>query len=97
MGLLRDIGSEDIRELPLDRPEGVDETDVSVSNGTRVVLSYQGEPLAVQVTAVERLGASFVGEILRYDAANATGMADPTAPAPGNSIRFRLKDVFWTE
>lgn len=93
MSVLDDSAALDIKEPSFDRLEGAEPLDLAIIGGTRVVLGYRGEQLSAQVTAVERLGASFVGRVLAFA---------PRAPrhddlAPGDVIRFRRKDVLWTE
>lgn len=89
MQLLRDVSTLDIKEPSFDRPEGTDTARLSIAEGTRVCLSHHGNVLSAQVEAIERLGTSFVG-CVRVSAAH-------DELSPGDHIRFRLKDVCWTE
>ena len=69
-----------IVEPEFDRPSNPGAFADRLTVGSRVSLIYQGNPLAVQVDTVERLGTSFVGHIRN---------AGRDLPL----IRFRLKDV----
>lgn len=93
MSLLQDIHAEDIKEPSFDRLERTDAADPAVSGGSRVILSYHGRELFARVTAIERLGSSFVGHVLRL-AQPEVGHDDL---AVGDVIRFRLKDVHRTD
>lgn len=89
MNMLRDVGAAEIKEPFLDRPGDADGSGGPISEGTRVSLRYHGEPVYAQVTAIERLGTSFVGcvrSVSRDD-------LQPDALSPGDHIRFRLGDV----
>lgn len=93
MSLLHDVNVEDIKEPSFDRPERTDTTDPAVSGGSRVILSYHGQELSARVTSIERLGASFVGHVLRL----ARPEAGDDDLAVGDVVRFRLKDVHRTD
>ena len=83
----------DIKELSFDRPEGTDAATQPISNGTRVSLIYHGKRLSAQVTAIERLGTSFVGCVLGFT----ENEACHDDLAPGDLIRFRPSDVCWID
>lgn len=89
MGVLHDFATDEIKEPAFDRPEGAGSAEVAVTQGTRVVLSYHGQRLTAQVEAIERLGSSFVGRVLKYESAEAR----PIDLAPGDTVRFRPRDV----
>lgn len=93
MGLLHDFAADEIKEPAFDRPEGAGPAGLSVTSGTRVVLSYHGQRLTARVEAIERLGAAFVGRVLKFTSADAR----PIDLAPGDAVRFRLRDVLDTE
>lgn len=93
MNMWRDVAVEDVKEPVFDRPEATETADLAISGGTRVVLSYHGKQLSAQVTAIERLGSSVVGRVLGFTPA-ADGDEDL---APGDIVRFRPRDVRWTE
>ncbi len=72
--------SVEIVEPEFDRPESTVDTAGPLTVGTRVSLIYQGEPLSLQIEAIERLGTSFVGRV--RDRADDLPM-----------VRFRMRDV----
>lgn len=93
MGVLRDLTTDRIKEPAFDRPEDRGPVGPAITTGTRVVLSYHGLRLTAQVEAVERLGAAFVGRVVRFTPA----YARPIDLAPNEIIRFRHRDVLGTE
>ena len=93
MGVMQGLASEDVKEPSFDRSGDTETIDVAISNGTRVALSCQGTELFAQITAVERLGAAFVGRVLGF----APAEARPGGLAPGDLVRFRRRDVLWID
>jgi hypothetical protein len=87
--MLRDVVFEEIKEPLFDRPDEAAMGALPISEGTRVRLKYHGKLLSARVTAIERLGTSFVGCIRGFAAQDAVG-EDLLA---GDHIRFRLGDV----
>lgn len=91
MGFVHDLAREEIRSPLYDRPEPGGASPM-ITDGTHVVLSVNGTRLTAQVVAIERLGAAFVGRILRLEEGpGAAGLAR------GDLVRFRLRDVLGTE
>jgi hypothetical protein len=90
MNMWRDMGTAEIKEPFLDRPEDIGTGSLPISEGSRVSLSYHGMPLSAQVLAVERLGTCFVGRILGSS-------AQEDELALGDHVRFRLGDVCGVE
>ena len=93
MYMLGDVGTADIKEPFFDRPKDSDATAFAISEGTRVGLKYHGTQLSAQVTAIERLGTSFVG-CVRGVSPHEASQDDLS---PGDQIRFRLGDVCWID
>lgn len=89
MNMWRDIGTTEIKEPFLDKPEDLDTGNLPISEGSHVCLSYHGKPLSAQVLAIERLGTCFVGRVLRSSAQE----AQDDELARGDHLRFRLGDV----
>ena len=89
MGMLRDVGAADIKEPFFDRPRAASTAISPISEGTRVVLEYQGKQLSAQVMAIERLGTCFVGRVRGVSPAESS----QDEVSPGDHIRFRLGDV----
>jgi hypothetical protein len=89
MNLMENVGAADIKEPFFDRPEGGDSATSPISEGTRVSLKYHGKQLSAQVTAIERLGTSFVGCVRRFTPPDTS----QDELSPGDHIRFRLGDV----
>ena len=85
MNLLQSDDTIDVVEPFFDRPSEPDAASAMISVGTRVQLSYQGNPILAQVEAIERLGTSFVGRTVEA--------ADLNAFRPGDLVRFRLRDI----
>ena len=90
MYMLGDVGT---AEPFFDRPKDSDTTGFAISEGTRVGLKYHGMQLSAQVTAIERLGTSFVG-CIRGVSPHEASQDDLS---PGDQIRFRLGDVCWID
>jgi hypothetical protein len=89
MTMLGNVGAADIKEPFFDRPDNTDTALMPISAGTRVSLKYNGKQLSAQVTAIERLGTSFVGCVRRYTPDDSS----QDEVSPGDHIRFRLGDV----
>ena len=85
MNVLHSDETVEVVEPYFDRPDEPDAAPAMISIGTRVQLSYQGNPIIAQVEAIERLGTSFVGRTMEA--------ADPNAFRPGDLVRFRLRDI----
>jgi len=67
-------------EPHFDYPETAVVGSEPLSVGSRVSLIFRGNPVAVRVEAIERLGTSFIGRVRG-------------APADMPLVRFRLRDV----
>ena len=93
MNVLEDDGAADIKEPLFDRLEDTDTATLPISVGTRVNLKYHGMQLSAQVTAIERLGTSFVGCVRGFSPHEAS----QDDLSPGDHIRFRLGDVCWID
>ncbi len=93
MSVMNSFAAEDVKQPFFDRHKGVDHADLTISNGMRVALGYEGTELTAEVTAVERLGAAFVGRVLEFTPADAR----PGGLAPGDLVRFRHRDVLRIE
>lgn len=93
MGLVQNLEPENVKEPFFDHPDDLDPSDLRITQGTRVALSYHGKQLSAQVAAIERLGTAFVGRVLGF------GLRDERHDdlARGDFVRFRQRDVLWTE
>jgi len=89
MSMFGGVAAADIKEPFFDRPEGGDSATSPISEGTRVGLKYHGKELSAQVTAIERLGTSFVGCVRRFSPPESS----QDELSPGDHVRFRLGDV----
>lgn len=89
MGVLQDTFTDDIKAPSFDRPEGAAPGGLQIGGGSRVILGYRGQRVTVRVEAVERLGTAFVGRVQSLD----PGEPRPIDLGPGDSVRFRLRDV----
>jgi hypothetical protein len=89
MNVSSNFGAVDIKEPSFDRPQGSVAATQPISEGTRVSLIYHGEPVSAQVTAIERLGTSFVGRVREFSHHEACH----DDLVSGDRFRFRLRDV----
>lgn len=89
MSILSDVDEANVRAPFFDPPQDAGDAQLSIGMGTTVVLALQGSELSAQVTAIERLGTVFVGRVLKV----MPGDARPDDVAPGDLVRFRLRDV----
>ena len=92
MNVLSDVEAVAVKAPMFDGPEGGGGATSQISLGTRVALVCQGCRLTTRVEAIERLGTVFVGRVLKLDPG-----ASPEGLMPGDFVRFRPKDVHWTE
>ena len=89
MSVLTEVDAAQVHAPDFDKPDGMNAPSLPISKGTRVVLVYHGKRLSAQVTAIERLGTSFVGRVMGF----APHELRHDGLAAGDSIRFRHKDV----
>jgi hypothetical protein len=87
--MVGNVGAADIKEPFFDRPDKTDSATLPISAGTRVSLKYHGKQLSAQVTAIERLGTSFVGCVRDFT----PDESSQDEVSSGDHIRFRLGDV----
>lgn len=93
MNVFSDVEAASVKEPLFEGPEDAGGGTTRVDLGTKVALVCQGCRVTTRVEAIERLGTVFVGRVVRLD-------QDASAPgglAPGDFVRFRPKDVHWTE
>ena len=93
MNVLSNVEGADIKEPLFDKPEDTDTAALPISKGARVSLKYHGKQLSARVTAIERLGTTFVGRVRGFSP-HETSQDDLS---PGDHIRFRLRDVCWID
>ena len=93
MPIMSDVSEADVRAPFFDAPQRPGDVQPPVGMGTRVVLVLQGAEVSAEIMAIERLGTVFVGRVVKISPDGAR----PDDVAPGDFVRFRLRDVHGVE